>query len=475
MTNLILNVDSYKSCHWLCYPPGTTYISSYIESRGVSSDNPVAKALNIELVHFGLQMYLKEYLSKPITMGMINAAESVLKAHGLPFNREEWEYILKTYNGYMPVTIQALPEGTVIPVGTPQLQIKNIDAEVPWITSYLETSLLRAVWYPSTVATISREMKKLIYAYLKTTSDFPKENIPFKLHDFGARGVSSLESAGIGGCAHLVNFMGSDTIEGLLYARKYYNEPMAGFSIPAAEHSTITSWGIENEAKAYENMVTQFGTKGALVAVVSDSYDIYNAADKIWGQDLKDKVLSSGATVVIRPDSGDPVTVNLKLMEILAERFGYSTNSKGFKVLNPAIRIIQGDGVDYDTTTKILSAFVGGYWSTENIAFGMGGALLQKLNRDTFKYAMKANAIATESKHEWSPINKNPVTDSGKKSRAGRIAVIQDINGLPITVPDNYQDSYEDYQENLLKVVYTVGKTYKDSTFAEVRERAAIK
>ena len=41
-----------------------------------------------------------------------------------------------------------------------------------------------------------------------------REGLPFKLHDFGARGVSSLESAMLGGMAHLVNFRGTDTLTG---------------------------------------------------------------------------------------------------------------------------------------------------------------------------------------------------------------------------------------------------------------------
>jgi nicotinic acid phosphoribosyltransferase len=132
--------------------------------------------------------------------------------------------------------------------------------------------------------------------------------IDYKLHDFSFRGVSSSESAGIGGIAHLVNFKGTDTVAALRYGRKYYNEKMAGYSVPATEHSTITSWGKENEVAAYRNMLNHYAKPGAIVACVSDSYDIYNACDKLWGEELKDEVIASGATLTVRPDCYDDQT-----------------------------------------------------------------------------------------------------------------------------------------------------------------------
>ncbi|CAK0890772.1 unnamed protein product [Prorocentrum cordatum] len=94
----------------------------------------------------------------------------------------------------------------------------------------------------------------------------------FSVIDFGFRGVSSVESAGLGGAAHLVNQMGSDTVAGVNVAKAYYGADMAGFSIAAAEHSTITSWGKDKEVEAFRNMLTKFND--GLVAVVSDSYNI---------------------------------------------------------------------------------------------------------------------------------------------------------------------------------------------------------
>lgn len=465
--SIILNTDSYKASHWLQYPPGTRFVSSYIEARGIASDAPVPSE-NLEIVHFGLQMFLKEYLTKRITRADCDEALDIFNRHGEPINYQGWHDIVFKHDGKLPVRIQALPEGTIIRPGVAQVQITNTDEDFAWLTSYLETALLRAVWYPSTVATISREMKKLILKYLERTSDDPKGQIDFKLHDFGARGVSSNESAGIGGLAHLVNFRGTDTVAALLAARRYYGESMAGFSIPAAEHSTITSWGREHESAAYRNMLQQFGGEGKLVAVVSDSYDIYNAASNIWGKELKKEVLDSGATVVIRPDSGNPTVVVLSLLNILGERFGFTENKKGFKVLHPSVRIIQGDGVEYSSVEDILREMWAQGWSAENVAFGMGGALLQKVNRDTFKYAMKANAIMDYS-DTWKDVYKEPATDKGKASKKGRLAVVDNAGKLITIREDNLL-----YDTNLLEDVYLNGEIKKEWTLDDVRTAASV-
>lgn len=458
--NIILNTDSYKVSMFKQYPAGTTGVYSYIESRGGRYDKTVM---------FGLQAFIKEYLIEPITQADIDIADEILTAHGEPFNRSGWEYILNKHDGYLPVVIRAVPEGMVVPVKNVLATIENTDPECFWLTTYLETALLRAIWYPTTVATQSWHIKQVIKDFLEKTGE--PGLVDFKLHDFGARGTSSMESAGIGGAAHLVNFMGTDTITGVLYAREYYGASIAGFSIPAAEHSTITSWGRDNEVKAYENMLKQFAKPGSIVAVVSDSYDIFNAVSKLWGETLKQSVIDSGATVVIRPDSGDPVEVNRKLVEILGEKFGYTINNKGFKVLNN-VRLIQGDGVNELTIRSILGAFMAMGWSADNIAFGMGGALLQQVDRDTQKFAMKCSAAMIDN--EWVDVQKDPITDSGKKSKAGRVTLWD--NGVDeyqssVKQPMNWSDRGFSWQESLVEV-FRDGKLVREYNFQEIRDNA---
>jgi nicotinamide phosphoribosyltransferase len=457
--NIILNTDSYKASHYLQYPPKTEFVGSYIEARKAPP--------GVEIVHFGLQVFLKSNPLK-ITWDDVHEAQLNFQEHGDPFNMDGWEYIMNIHEGRLPVMIQSLPEGTVIPPGTCQLQIVNTDPKVPWLTSYLETALLRAIWYPSTVATISREIKKVIAAYMKLTSD-SLDGLDFKLHDFGARGVSSEESAAIGGLAHLVNFKGGDTMSALRYARRYYNATTAvGFSIPAAEHSTITAWGKEHEVDAYSNMIDQFSGKDRIFAVVSDSYDIYNAVDNIWGKKLHERVVNSGGTLVIRPDSGEPTKVIRQILRSLGNSFGYRINKKHYKVLPPYLRIIQGDGVDIDSIRDILTDMKADGWSADNIAFGMGGALLQKLNRDTFSYAMKANTIKVDG--AWRDVYKQPVTDKGKTSKRGWQAVVMREGRMQTVRVEDI--AYPEW--DLLRNVYEDGHLIVDDDFETIRKRASI-
>jgi nicotinamide phosphoribosyltransferase len=468
MKNLISTItrtDSYKFSQWNQYPANTTHISSYIESRGGEDKS----------VFFGLQAFIKEHLLDPITMGDINRAEQVITAHGLPFNREGWEIIVNEYGGKLPVEIQAVPEGTVMETHNVQVQVVNTDPRLFWLTSYIETALLRAIWYPSTVATKSRKMKALIAKALYETSDVPvMDQLMFKLHDFGSRGSSSSETAMLGGMGHLINFMGTDTFEALEGVMAYYNtNEIVGFSIPASEHSTITSWGRENEVKAYENMIDKFSGEGKLYACVSDSFDIYAAARDLWGGVLKDKVIASGGTLVVRPDSGDPEIVPIEIIKILAERFGYTVNSKGYKVLHPSVRVIQGDGINEHSLPRILENLKASGFSADNIAFGMGGGLLQAWNRDTLKYAMKASAIRIDNS-PWIGFSKDPVTDSGKRSKEGRIGLVYEC-GLGSCGYRTLPEDLANKKGNLLRTVFRNGELLVEDTFAEIRNRAALK
>lgn len=454
--NIILNVDSYKASHYLQYPPNTSEVSSYIEARGGQFKKSV---------FFGLQMFIKEYLTKPITNEDVDEAKVIIEANGLPFNEAGWRYIVDKYDGYLPIEIEALPEGYVVPVKNAMVQVINTDPNCAWLTSYVETALLRAVWYPTTVATVSWSCRQVIKRFMEETSD-SLEGLDFKLHDFGARGATSEEAAAIGGAAHLVNFMGTDTISGVIAARRFYGCDMAGFSIPAAEHSTMTSWGKENETAAYANMLDQFSGPDKLVAVVSDSYDLWNAIDNIWGEELKDKVQRTGGTLVVRPDSGDPINIVTETIERLMNNFGYEVNEKGYRVLPPYIRVIQGDGVSLQTIEAILDAMKLRKQSAENVAFGMGGELLQKVNRDTMKFAMKASAAKVNGL--WRDVFKDPITDSGKRSKKGRLAVIEDQYGEVKTI--RTQDLGEN--SNLLQPVFKNGKLLKEYSFDEVRQNA---
>lgn len=413
-TSILLDVDSYKVSMWKQYPPGTEYVYSYIESRGGRYD---------KTLFFGLQAFIREKLSVPITLEEIKFADKFWTAHGEPFNREGWEYIFYNHNGILPVKVSSVEEGGLYDTGTVLTTVVNTDPKCFWLTTWLETAMLRYVWYCTTVATQSFQIKKSIYKYLDKSGDIT--SIGFKLHDFGLRGVSSLESGMLGGMSHLVNFQGTDTAVAILAANNYYDAPLytTAFSIPAAEHSTITSWGRDNESLAYENMIKQFSKPGSVYAVVSDSYNIFNAVENIWGKELIDKVKSTGGTLVIRPDSGGPLDVLPTLLTSLYKNFGGVKNDKGYIVLNN-VRLIWGDGINELSISTILSVIVDVMgFSADNISFGMGGALLQKVDRDTQSFAMKCSSIMVDG--EWRDVFKDPITDPNKTSKRGRFDGLQ--------------------------------------------------
>ena len=413
-----------------------------------------------------------------MTEEKIQRAKKFWDAHLGPglFNEKGWRHILNEHDGKLPIRIKAVPEGTVVKTSNVLVTVENTDPEVPWLTNYLETLLLQ-VWYPTTVGTLSREVKKVFVEYLKKTTSYDSEGIKnvvsFMLHDFGFRGVSSVESAGLGGSAHIVNFMGTDTVAGILLAQEYYNtENMLAFSIPASEHSTITSWTEPMEVKAFENMLDQYPT--GLVACVSDSFDIIRACRDYWGTKLRDKILSRDGRLVIRPDSGDPVQTLKQVFNILWEKFGGTVNDKGFKVLDPHVRVIQGDGVNYESIKDILDMTVAERFSVENIAFGMGGALLQKVDRDTQKFAFKCSSIVIND--EQIDVRKNPIeinergerVTSFKKSKGGHLR-LEFKDGDFVTV----EESKDEIGDNLVEV-FLNGDIVKEWTFEEIRERAQV-
>jgi nicotinamide phosphoribosyltransferase len=448
---------------WKQYPADTTHISSYIEARGGEPSS----------VFFGLQAFIKEYMMNPITQSDIDFAEKVITAHGEPFNREGWEIIVNEYGGMLPVEIEAVPEGTFMPTRNVQVQIVNTDPRLYWLTSYLETAMLRGVWYSSTVATLSRKMKRIIASALHKTSDVPvNDQLHFKLHDFGSRGVSSSESAVLGGMAHLVNFMGTDTFEGVIGAMQYYGADVSGYSIPASEHSTITSWGEEGEVEAFKNMIEQFAGEGKIYSCVSDSYDIYRASNELWPS-LKEQIVSKGGTLVVRPDSGDPLTMPVEVIKILMDKFGHTINSKGYKVLPPYVRVIQGDGIDTSSLPVIIENMISEGLSLDNLAFGMGGGLLQKVDRDTLKYAMKASARC-DTNGVWHDVFKDPITDKDKTSKKGRLGLVHQCglgNCGYHTVPKKIAED----KGNLLRPVFRNGELLIEENFDTIRERAELR
>ncbi|MGB3465909.1 MAG: nicotinate phosphoribosyltransferase [Cyclobacteriaceae bacterium] len=466
--NLILLADAYKYSHHKLYYPGTTHIYSYLESRGGKFE---------KTVFYGLQYFLKEYLEGiALTQEELDEAVPIMEevfGRDDVFDPSVFQYIIDTHGGRLPVRIKAVTEGAEIPVSNVLMTIENTDPNCFWLTNFLET-LLMQIWYPCTVATLSHEIKKLVKRYYdETATEGAESGIDFVLNDFGFRGVSSVESAGIGGSAHLLSFSGSDNIAGSVFAKKYYGaESIPGMSIPATEHSVCTLLGKEGEQKIYQHILDTYPT--GTIACVSDSYNIFEACEKYWGETLRAQVLNRDGTLVIRPDSGDPVRTLLEIFEILFNKFGFTTNAKGYRVLPPQIRVIQGDGVNYDAINNMLEALKEATISTENLVLGMGGALLQKLDRDTQKFAIKCSHAVVNGKEVT--VQKNPVemdaagniSESFKKSKGGKLKLIKTADGYR-TVG---QSEFPDYKDELI-TVFENGLMRNATTYTSVKQQLA--
>lgn len=480
--NLILCSDAYKYSHHKFYPEGTDTVHSYLESRGGKFD---------KTVFYGLQIYLQEFLE-----GIAITAEDVDEAFTYlgdekgvfgrddVFDRSKFDYIVREHGGKLPIKINAVPEGTVVDFKNVLMTIENTDSKCAWLTNFLETILLQ-VWYPITVATLSREVKKIALKYFQktTTHDAPTIEflLNFVLNDFGFRGVSSVQSARNGGSAHLVNFMGSDTVIANKVINDIYDSKFRGLSVPATEHSIMTILGEEGEVEMMRRTLEQFPT--GIVACVSDSYNIFRACSEYWGRDLIDLVLSRpaepGNQLVIRPDSGDPAQTLKAIFEILFEKFGYTTNDKGYKILPPQVRVIQGDGVNINSIAKIYEMLDGLKISAENIVFGMGGKLLQAdINRDTQHFATKASFVVIDGVEHDVVKSPTEIDEHGnfqksmKKSKSGRMKLVLQDDGSYITVTS--KDEGFDEAIDVLIPVFENGVILKRHTFDEIRERAAV-
>ncbi|MGN8069365.1 nicotinate phosphoribosyltransferase [Mucilaginibacter sp. 22184] len=465
--NLILLADAYKYAHHKFYYPGTTQIYSYLESRGGLFD---------ETIFFGLQYFLKEYIQgQAFTQQDIDEADGFLQqvfSRGDVFNRAKFQYILDKYNGHLPIKIKAVAEGTAVPTGNVLMTIENTDPECYWLTNFLET-LLMQVWYPCTVATLSNQIRKVITQYFQeTATDGTEAGIDFVLNDFGFRGVSSVESAKLGGAAHLINFSGSDNLAGSSMAISYYDaQKVYGLSIPATEHSICTLLGKEGELEVFRHVLKSFPT--GTIACVSDSYNIFRACEEYWGTELRDEILNREGTLVIRPDSGDPIRTLQEIFEILFCKFGYTVNAKGYKVLPPQLRVIQGDGVNYAEIKNIYKTLKENGISAENLVLGMGGALLQKVDRDTQKFALKCSSAVINGKEvavEKSPTEMDAqgnITESYKKSKGGRLKLVK-INGTFKTVKEQEHTDLNDH----LQTIFENGNLINTITFEQVRANA---
>jgi nicotinamide phosphoribosyltransferase len=367
------------------------------------------------IVPLGLSMYIKDWLTTPITQEDIDTAEKLITVHGEPFDRPMWQHILEKYNGFIPVTIRGVPEGLPVASSTGIVSVLCEDPKCVSIASFIETALQRAIWYPTTIASQGLKFYKDFKWMYEHASDNPG-NIGFALNDFGSRGTTSYQSSQIGGLAHLVYFAGTDNVAALVAAQDYYKATgPIGYSVPASEHSVQCAYGKDNQFEYLKTMLDTYAKPGAIVSIVLDGYDVYREAELLCTE-FKDQILTSGAKVVFRPDSGDMFEVVPRLLKMQEEAFGFVLNSKGKKVIK-GVGIIQGDGINPTTASMLMQKVVDMGYAPECVVLGSGGGLLQSVTRDTLKFAQKTSAMKING--VWVNTVKSPITDPGKTSKGG--------------------------------------------------------
>lgn len=387
--NLILSTDSYKLTHWNMYPPKVKYVHSYLEPRTGDGYQRVVWA--------GLQGLLHEYFSKPITQEDLLEANDVARDHfgsAFHYNATGWANLVRKHHGRLPVKIMALPEGSIVQRGTPVLTIENTDPEFPWLTNVLET-LLMHVWYPSTVATVSKDLRDYL-------SQFNLPAPQFMVHDFGYRGCSSHESAARGGYGHLLSFMGTDTLAAIQYVRQHYGQQTGiAYSVSATEHSIMTQYGQEGERELIKRLIDEHPNQ--ILSIVADSYNYYAFVNKLVS--FADYAKLKGTKLVVRPDSPTPTHPD-------------PADLINWTLINTpeSINVLWGDGIGPAKIKDIVRRVDA--VDRKRLVFGMGGGLLQKVNRDTLRWALKCSAVS-EDGSMWKPIQKNPL-DQSKVSKAGR-------------------------------------------------------
>ena len=479
--NIILETDSYKLYHWAMIGEKAEHIYSYGEARSGGEYGYVQ--------WLGIQAIIKKHLlGVVVEQWMVDEAKEVCREHlgGEKFlNLDMWQIILDEYGGHLPISIKSAPEGEIIPSSNVLFTITDTDEKGRFasLPNYLESLLMKA-WYSSTVATRSYTIVKNLKSYIGRSSD--KDDFwKFMLHDFGMRSATTSEACGIGGMAHLVNSLGTDTLPAMRYAKWFYNAPFVGlaYSVPATEHQIPTLYGAgEGEFIYLKDMI--FLVRDGIISVVSDTYGVENFIDVVVPR-LKEEIIARTKNsdnpltkVVFRPDSlrfdGDtPAAQVLYIIESLAKTFGYETNSKGYKTLNPCVGVLWGDGITEEEIYALFETIMAAGWSADNLVVGQGGGLLQKLNRDTERFAIKASAFSKDG--IWYAICKSP-SDQSKASKKGRVKLIKELDLDGKWEYKTLTESHPLFNDckDELREIFRDGKLLIEEDFATIRNRGLL-
>lgn len=478
-TNPFLLTDYYKVGHVFQYPANTQLVYSNLTPRK-------SRITGVEeMVFFGLQYFVKEYLIGYFNENFFQQPkEKLLGGYkrrivtSLGGHLPSYEHIEDLHDlGYLPIEIKALPEGSKVPMRVPCVTLVNTKEEFYWLTNFLETLLSAIIWHPCTSATIAHEYRKLLNKYADETG-MAAEFVQWQGHDFSFRGMSSLETAVLSGMGHLLSFTGTDTIPAIEALEKYYqadaDTELIGGSVAATEHSVMCSGSEDGELETFRRLITEVYPAG-IVSIVSDTWDLWKVCTEYLPA-LKTTILNREGKVVIRPDSGDPVKIicgnpegktdaeRKGVVELLWEVFGGTTTSKGYKLLDPHIGAIYGDSINIDRATRICEGLKAKGFATQ-VVFGIGSFTYQYNTRDTFGTAMKATYVVIDGQAR--EISKNPITDDGTKKSATGLLQVKKENGKYVLYD---KVSWEEEKLSELKTVFKDGKLVKEVSLKEVRE-----
>lgn len=482
----VLLVDGYKVGHVFQYPKGTEFVYSNFTPR-TTRRNPAPEGV----VVFGLQYFVVEYLCRQFQEGFFDRPVDDVLAE---YERRITNYLGPGWGssdhigelhalGYLPLSIKALPEGTIAPYGVPALTIVNTHPRFFWLTNMLETVMSSVLWKASVSATTAMMYRRVFDRYAEATGASP-EFVPFQGHDFSFRGMCGVEDASVSGAAHLLSFVGTDTVPAIGFLERYYgadsDAEMVGVSVPATEHSVMCMGEPGGELETFRHLICDVYPAG-IVSVVSDTWDLWKVLTDYLPA-LKDEIMARDGKLVIRPDSGDPADIlcgdpdapsdspaRVGVVELLWRTFGGATTGTGHRVLDSHIGVIYGDGISPARQEAILSRLADAGFASSNIVLGMGSFTYQFVTRDTDGWAMKATAGCIDGR--WVEIFKDPVTDDGgKRSARGLLCVDKDDTGRIVL---EQSVTREREGEGMLTPVYLDGAVLHTQTLSDIRARLA--
>ena len=482
--NPLMLIDFYKADHRRQYPEGTELVYSNFTPRKSRLEG------NENLVFFGLQYFIKEYLVKQWNEGFFNVPKEKIVAdykrrmdNALGKDSIPVEHIAELHDlGYLPLVVKGLPEGTIVSPKIPVVTVYNTQPKFFWLTNYLESLMSAILWKPSTSATTAFQYRKTFDAYARhTVGDMNIDFVYWQGHDFSFRGMSGIEDACISAAGHLLSFYGTDSVPAIDFHELYYNadsdKELVGGSVPATEHSVMCMGTKDNEIGTFERLITELYPKG-IVSIVSDTWDFWKVITEFLPE-LKSKILARDGKVVIRPDSGDPVKIIVGdkdatpgspeykgAIECMWEIFGGTMTDKGYKLLDSHIGLIYGDSITLQRQKAILEGLKEKGFASFNVVLGIGSYTYEYVTRDTYGFAMKATY--GEVHGEGRNIFKDPKTDDGtKKSAKGLLAV--HLTDGKLKLKD--ECSWEEEKQGLLQTVFENGKVVNEQSLAQIRER----